>query len=43
MTFRADPRVNGGLTFGVNATIVSGAGTRVSVGAQTQWEWRFEE
>jgi uncharacterized protein YcbX len=43
MTFRADPRVNGGLTFGMNATVVSGAGKRVSVGAHAQWEWRFDE
>jgi uncharacterized protein YcbX len=41
--FRADARVNGGLTFGLNATVVSGAGKRVSVGAQTEWEWRFED
>lgn len=41
--FRADPRVDGGLTFGQNATVVSGAGKRVTVGAQAQWEWRFDE
>ncbi|RQH05668.1 MOSC domain-containing protein [Paraburkholderia dinghuensis] len=43
MTFRADPRVNGGLTFGVNATVVSGAGEQVAVGAPAEWEWRFDE
>jgi uncharacterized protein len=41
--FRADPRVNGGLTFGQNAIVVAGAGTRVAVGDEVQWEWRFEE
>jgi uncharacterized protein len=43
MTFRADPRVDGGLTFGVNATVVSGAGAQVAVGAQAEWEVRFDE
>jgi uncharacterized protein YcbX len=43
MTFRADPRVNGGLTFGMNATVVAGAGKRVAVGAPVQWELRFDE
>lgn len=43
MTFRADPRVNGGLTFGMNAMVVSGAGTAVSVGAPAEWAWRFDE
>jgi uncharacterized protein len=41
--FRADPRVGGGLTFGQNAVVVAGAGTRVAVGAEVQWEWRFDE
>ncbi|MFP6561031.1 MOSC domain-containing protein [Paraburkholderia sp. B3] len=41
--FRADPRVDGGLTFGQNAIVVAGAGTRVAVGAEVQWEWRFDE
>jgi uncharacterized protein len=41
--FRADPRVDGGLTFGQNAMVVTGAGLRVAVGAGVQWEWRFEE
>lgn len=42
-TFRADPRVDGGLTFGQNAMVVAGAGKRVGVGAEAQWEWRFDE
>jgi uncharacterized protein len=42
-TFRSDPRVNGGLTFGMNATVVSGVGKQVAVGAQAQWEVRFDE
>jgi len=43
MTYRADARVNGGLTFGMNATVVSGAGKPVSVGAPVEWELRFDE
>lgn len=43
MTFRVDPRVDGGLTFGMNATVVSGAGGQVAVGAQAEWEMRFDE
>ncbi|MCG5074763.1 MOSC domain-containing protein [Paraburkholderia tagetis] len=41
--FRADPRVDGGLTFGQNAMVVAGAGECLAVGAQAQWEYRFEE
>ena len=41
--FRADPRVDGGLTFGQNAMVVAGAGDHLAVGAQVQWEYRFEE
>lgn len=41
-TFRADPRVDGGLTFGQNAMVVAGAGGRLAVGAQAEWEYRFE-
>ncbi|HEV3429566.1 MAG TPA: MOSC domain-containing protein, partial [Paraburkholderia sp.] len=41
-TFRVDARVDGGLTFGQNAIVVSGAGKRLAVGAQAQWEYRFE-
>ncbi|WP_322053414.1 MOSC domain-containing protein [Paraburkholderia bannensis] len=41
-TFRVDARVDGGLTFGQNAIVVSGAGRRLAVGAQAQWEYRFE-
>ncbi|WP_434663595.1 MOSC N-terminal beta barrel domain-containing protein [Paraburkholderia sp. A3BS-1L] len=41
--FRADPRVDGGLTFGQNAMVIAGAGERVAVGARAQWEYRFEE
>jgi uncharacterized protein len=41
--FRADARVDGGLTFGQNAMVVAGAGKRLAVGAQAEWEWRFDE
>lgn len=40
--FRADPRVDGGLTFGQNAIVVTGAGERLTVGARAEWEYRFE-
>ncbi|QGZ63667.1 MOSC domain-containing protein [Paraburkholderia acidisoli] len=40
--FRADARVDGGLTFGQNAIVVTGAGERVAVGARAEWEYRFE-
>lgn len=42
-TFRADPRVDGGLTFGQNAMVVTGTGERVAVGARAEWEYRFDE
>lgn len=42
-TFRSDPRVDGGLTFGMNATVASGVGEHVAVGAQAQWEVRFDD
>jgi uncharacterized protein YcbX len=41
--FRADPRVDGGLTFGQNAMVVTGAGERLAVGAHAEWEYRFDE
>ncbi|MEX3824625.1 MOSC domain-containing protein, partial [Paraburkholderia sp. BR14262] len=41
--FRADPRVDGGLTFGQNAMVVTGAGKHVTVGARAEWEYRFDD
>jgi uncharacterized protein len=41
--FRADPRVDGGLTFGQNAMVVTGVGERIAVGAHAEWEYRFDE
>jgi uncharacterized protein len=41
--FRADPRVDGGLTFGQNAMVVMGVGERIAVGAHAEWEYRFDE
>jgi uncharacterized protein YcbX len=39
--WRADPRVNGGLTFGQNALVVSGVGLRLSVGVPVTYTFRF--
>lgn len=40
-TYRADPRVDGGLTFGQNAIVVEGAGQRLRVGAPVDVELSF--
>ena len=39
--YRADPRLNGALTFGQNAIIVSGVDCRIEVGARVQMALRF--
>ncbi len=39
--FRADPRMNGGITFGMNAIAVDGAGHRLRVGQAVQVRWNF--
>jgi uncharacterized protein len=41
--WRADPRVDGGLTFGQNAIVVSGAGLRLSVGMPVTYTLRFDD
>ncbi len=41
--WRADPRVDDGLVFGQNAIVELGLGRRVNVGAEAQWEFRFDE
>lgn len=40
-TFRADARVGGGVTFGMNAVIVQGLDREVRVGAAARASWRF--
>ncbi|WP_343722529.1 MOSC domain-containing protein [Herbaspirillum seropedicae] len=39
--YRADPRVDGGLTFGQNAIVTGGEGGVIEVGQAVQWEWNF--
>lgn len=41
-SFRADPRMNGGLTFGVNAVVVSGFEQTLRVGHPVVGSWRFD-
>jgi hypothetical protein len=40
--FRADPRMNGGITFGMNAVIVSGVERTLRVGQRVQASWHFD-
>ncbi len=40
--FRSDPRMNGGLTFGVNAVIVRGQGLRLAVGQPVELHHAFD-
>ncbi|APR39382.1 MOSC domain-containing protein [Paraburkholderia sp. SOS3] len=39
--WRADPRVDGGLTFGQNAIVIAGQGGQLRVGDATRCEWHF--
>lgn len=39
--YRAEPRLNGALTFGQNAVIVAGVGRRLVVGARVRAEFAF--
>jgi uncharacterized protein len=41
--WRANPRVDGGLTFGQNAIVVSGFGAELRVGAQADFELAFAD
>ncbi len=41
-TYRADPRVNGGLTFGMNAIVLEGDGQVLRVGQRVSGDWRFD-
>lgn len=40
--YRADPRVNGGLTFGMNAIVLEGDGQLLRVGQRVSADWRFD-
>ena len=41
-TYRADPRVGGAITFGLNCVIVQGAGATLRVGDAVAADWRFD-
>lgn len=40
--FRADPRMGGGITFGMNAVVVEGLGRTLRVGQKVQARWAFQ-
>jgi len=40
--YRADPRLNGAITFGMNAIVIEGAGVLLTVGQKLSASWRFE-
>jgi hypothetical protein len=42
-TYRADPRVGGGITFGQNAIVIAGDGSSISVGADVEVDLRFAD
>jgi len=41
-SYRADPRMNGGITFGVNAVVVSGYGHMLRCGQAVRGSWQFD-
>lgn len=41
-TYRQDPRVNGAITFGMNAIVVDGDAQMLRVGQRVRAAWRFE-
>lgn len=41
-SYRADPRMNGGITFGVNAVVVSGYGQTLRCGQAVRGSWKFD-
>ena len=41
-TYRADARLDGALTFGMNAIVLAGAGQTLRVGDALQGDWRFD-
>ena len=40
--FRADPRMQGGITFGMNAIVLEGAGRRLRLGQTAQCSYKFD-
>ena len=40
--YRADPRLDGALTFGMNAVVVRGAGHTLHVGDAVSADWHFD-
>ena len=40
-TYRTDPRMQGGITFGQNAIVTHGSGTTIQVGQAIEQEWNF--
>jgi len=42
-TYRQDPRLNGALTFGMNAIVIEGDGQMLRVGQRVSADWRFEQ
>jgi uncharacterized protein len=41
-TYRQDPRMNGAITFGMNAIVLSGAGQRLRVGQRVSADYKFD-
>jgi len=41
-TYRADPRLNGAVTFGMNAIVLAGDGMVLRVGQSVSADWRFD-
>ena len=41
-TYRADPRLNGAVTFGMNAIVLAGDGQLLHVGQSVSADWRFD-
>jgi uncharacterized protein YcbX len=41
-TYRADPRVGGAITFGMNAIVLEGDGRMLRVGQRVSADWRFD-
>ena len=40
--YRVDPRLDGALTFGMNAIVLAGTGQRLRIGDAVQGDWRFD-
>jgi len=41
-TYRADPRMNGAITFGMNAIVLAGDGQMLRVGQSVSADWQFD-